>query len=336
MARIKDVANRAGVSSATVSRVLNGDGRVATASRERVLAVVRELGYSPNRIARNLRRQQTETIGVVVSDIENPHFTQAVRRIENAAYDRGYRVLLCNTDESPEKQRAYLEMLAAERVRGVILVPADATDSMIGQLVGIGIPVVALDRGVDHPQADAVIADNHHAAKRAVKHLHDIGRQRIGCIAGRPEIQTGRERLAGYLDGVDEIHGTPRWADGMFRVEGGRVATKRLLEDAADIDGLLVANNLMAIGALSTLRELGRSVGQDIGVVSFDDPVWAAFVDPPLTVMAQPVRRMADQAIDLLFERIEGTRAQARTVVFNFELIVRSSCGVASTSLGER
>src|SRR5665811_1402592 len=105
MARIKDVANRAGVSSATVSR-------------ERVLAVVRELGYSPNRIARNLRRQQTETIGVVVSDIENPHFTQAVRRIENAAYDRGYRAVLCNTDEAPEKQRAYLEMLAAERVRG--------------------------------------------------------------------------------------------------------------------------------------------------------------------------------------------------------------------------
>ena len=330
MARIKDVAKRAGVSSATVSRVLNGDGRVAEASRQRVFAAARELDYRPNHLARNLRRQKTETIGVLVSDIENPHFTQAVRTIENAAFERGYRVLLCNTDETPDKQRAYLEILATERVRGVILVPADAGDPMIGQLISSGIPIVALDRAVDDPMADAVIADNDRAARRAVHHLVESGCRNIGFIAGRPDIQTGRERLAGYLDAMEELHHPPRWVEGAFRVEGGRSATSQLLDEFPEIDGLLVANNMMTVGALKALRHLGRCIGQDIGVVSFDDPAWAEFTEPPLTALAQPVRRMADQAIDLLFERIEETRSESRTVVFTFDLVVRASSEMTS------
>jgi DNA-binding LacI/PurR family transcriptional regulator len=327
MVKIKDVAQHAGVSSATVSRVLNGDAGVAAVSRERVLASVRELGYRPNRVARNLRRQQTETIGVVVSEIENPHFTQAVRVIEDAAFRQGYRVILCNTDETPAKQRAYLEMLAAERVRGVILAPADAADPMIGQLLALGVPIVAFDRGVDDPLADAVIADNHSASRRAVRHLRDVGRRHIGFIGGRPEIQTGRERLAGYVAAMEELQQEPRWLEGAFRVEGAHLATQRMLSDAPEVDGLVVANNLMAIGALKALRQSGRRVGDDIGLVAFDDPVWAEFVDPPITVLVQPVRRMAAQAVELLFERIAGTRTQPRTVIFTFELRVRESCG---------
>jgi DNA-binding LacI/PurR family transcriptional regulator len=327
MAKIKDVAQLANVSSATVSRVLNGDAGVAAASRERVLTAVRELGYRPNRVARNLRRQKTETIGVVISDIENPHFTQAVRVIEDAAFRQGYRVLLCNTDETPEKQRAYLETLAAERVRGVILAPANAADTMIGQLLNLDVPVVAFDRSVEHPLADAVIADNVEAAGRAVHHLWQVGRHSIGFIGGRPEIQTGRERLAGYIAAMDDVQQPPRWVDGAFRVDGAYGATRQLLEEYPDIDGLVVANNLMTIGAMKALRQYGRRVGDDIGLVGFDDPMWAELVDPPITALAQPVRRMATQAIELLFERIEGLRSQPRTVIFTFELRVRASCG---------
>jgi LacI family transcriptional regulator len=327
MVKIKDVAQHAGVSSATVSRVLNGDERVASPARERVLASVRELGYRPNRLARNLRRQQTETIGVVVSEIENPHFTQAVRVIEDAAFRQGYRVILCNTDETPAKQRAYLEMLAAERVRGVILAPADAADPMISQLLALGVPIVAFDRGVDDPMADAVIADNHYGSRRAVRHLRDVGRRHIAFIGGRPEIQTGRERLAGYVAAMEELQLEPRWVEGAFRVEGAYAATRRLLADDPEVDGLVIANNLMTIGALKALRQSGRRVGDDIGLVAFDDPVWAEFVDPPITVLVQPVRRMAAQAVDLLFERIAGMRTQPRTVIFTFELRVRASCG---------
>lgn len=327
MAKIKDVALQAGVSSATVSRVLNGDEGVAEASRERVLAAVSELGYKPNRLARNLRRQQTDTIGVVVSEIENPHFTQAVRVIEDAAFRQGYRVILCNTDETPEKQSAYLEMLAAERVRGVILAPADAADPLIEHLLTLGVPIVAFDRSVDDPRADAVIADNEYAALRAVRHLSDAGRRQIGFIGGRPEIQTGRERLAGYLAAVGELGQEPQAVEGAFRVDGGFAAARQLLEAYPGVDGLVVANNLMTIGAMKAIRQHGRRIGDDIGLVGFDDPVWAEFVDPPLTALVQPVRRMASQAISLLFERIEGMRSQPRTVIFTFELCMRASCG---------
>jgi DNA-binding LacI/PurR family transcriptional regulator len=327
MSKIKDVAQHAGVSSATVSRVLNGDARVGAESRERVMIAVKELGYQPNRVARNLRRQQTDTIGVVVSDIENPHFTQAVRVIEDAAFNQGYRVLLCNTDETPEKQRAYLETLAAERVRGIILAPADAADPMIGHLLALGVPVVAFDRGVDYPLADAVIADNHFAAIQAVNHLRDSGCRHIGFIGGRADIQTGQERLAGYIAAIDACQALPMCEGGSFRVDGGFAATTRLLTQFPEIDGLVVANNLMTIGAMKAMRELDREVGEDISLVGFDDPVWAEFVDPPITALVQPVRRMAAKAIELLFERIEGVRTQPRTVVFTLQLLVRASSG---------
>ena len=158
--RIRDVAELAGVSPATVSRVLTGSATVAEAKREEVLAVINELGYRPNRTARNLRRQQAQMIGVVISDIENPHFTQMVRAVEDATYRRGYRVLLCNTDEDEAKQRDYLHVLAAERVAGAIISPTDAAAPEISELIDYGTSVVAFDRGVSDRRADAVLAAN--------------------------------------------------------------------------------------------------------------------------------------------------------------------------------
>src|SRR3954467_5258673 len=146
---MRDVARLAAVSPATVSRVLNGDPTVGATYRRRVTRAVEELNYRPNRLARNLRIQRTTTIGVVVSDIENPHFTQMVRAVEDAAFRRGYRVLLCNTDENPEKQKAYLQVLAAERVLGVLISPSDPAGEEISELIELGIPVIAFDRSVD-------------------------------------------------------------------------------------------------------------------------------------------------------------------------------------------
>src|SRR5918996_860390 len=158
--RISDGARRAAVSPATVSRVLNGDPRVGEQYRARVLRAVEELDYRPNVLARNLRRQRTATIGVVVPDIENPHFGELVRAVEDQAFDGGYRVLVCNTDETAEKQRAYLEALIDERVLGVIISPSEPGGEQISHLLDLGIPVVAYDREVLDPRADAVLADN--------------------------------------------------------------------------------------------------------------------------------------------------------------------------------
>ena len=337
MANVKQVAARAGVSPATVSRVLNGVPGVTPDLRSRVHLAAAEMGYRPNRIASNFRRQKTATIGVVISDIENPHFSQMVRTIEAAAFDRGYRVLLCNTDELASKQQAYLEVLAAERVEGVILVPIDSASDEVGRLIDLGIPVVALDRVVSEPRADAVVIDNAGGVRRAVDLLLDAGHGQIGFVGGWPTIQTGAERLAGYEAAMRSRGGVPRFALGEFRIAGGQAATEEVLDANPSLTALVVGNNLMTIGALHALRSRGVRIPEDIALVAIDDPFWTEFIDPPLTCMAQPSQQMATSSVDLLFERIgPAPRTQSRQVVYSFELRVRKSCGTAGTSRPDR
>jgi DNA-binding LacI/PurR family transcriptional regulator len=330
--KIRDVATHAGVSPATVSRTLNGDVNVSEDIRTRVLESVRELGYRPNRMARNLRRQTSETIGVVVSDIENPHFTRSVRAIEDAAYKRGYRVILCNTDETPEKQRAYLEMLAEEQVVGVILAPADPGDPTISRLLDLNVPIVAFDRNVDDERADAVLADNVRAGRVATEHLLDLGRKHVGFISGRPEILTGAQRLQGYEEAMLARGLEPCIGLGHFRLEQAHTATREMLENHPELDGIVVANNLMAIGAVRALREKGVRVPDEIAFVGIDDPSWASLIAPAMTTLAQPTQEMATSAFDLLIDRIENRRSRSRFMIFHFELYLRESSGVAQST----
>jgi DNA-binding LacI/PurR family transcriptional regulator len=329
MANIKQVAERAGVSSATVSRVLAGSAPVTEAYRERVLRAVAELGYRPNRIASNLRRQQSQTIGVVVADIGNPHFAELLRTVEAAAYEQGYRVLLCNTDDQAVKQRSYLEVLAAERVQGVILAPSEPNGAEIGELWDLGIPVVAFDRSVTEPRTDAVIADNVEGVRRATELLLDAEHTRIGFISGAAGLQSGDERLVGYEQAMRSRGLEPHVASGEFHIAPAQAAAERLLASSDGLTGLVVANNLMTIGALRAIRTHGLRIPEDIAIVTIDDPYWAEFVEPPLTAFAQPVRRMAESAFSLLLERIGGSRNQAKTVVYGFDLRLRRSCGTA-------
>lgn len=330
MAKLKQVAERAGVSSATVSRALSGAPGVTPAFRERVLQAAAELDYRPNRLASNLRRQKTTTIGVVVSDIENPHFTQMVRFVEALTYGRGYRVILCNTDETVDKQRAYLDMLMEERVEGVILVPSDPDTEEIGRLLDMGIPLVAFDRTVSDPRADAVVIDNAGGTRRATEHLLEAGHQRIGFIGGRADIQTGRERLTGYESAMAAWGFPPRSVVGAFRIDSSQSATDALLDEDRTLTAIVVANNLMTIGALRALRARNLGVPDEVALVALDDPFWAELIEPPLTTLAQPTQRMAESAVELLFERIGGSdRVRSKMVVYSFELRRRGSCGTA-------
>ena len=322
--RIREVAERAGVSPATVSRVLNGTAVVREATREKVLAVVDELGYRPNRVAGNLRRQQVQMIGVVVSDIENPHFTQMVRAVEDTAYLKGYRVLLCNTDEDPSKQREYLGVLIAERVAGAVISPTEPGAPEIAELIDHGAAVVAFDRAVADRRADAVLAANEEAGRLATEHLVGTGHKRVGFVAGLAGVETAAGRQAGYEEAMSAAGLAPMVAGGDFRVEGGRRAATELLGRGAS--GLVVANNLMAVGALKAVKEAGLRVPADISVVAIDDPPWAELTDPPLTTLAQPVREMAAAAAGLLVGRLEGRRSRPKHQVFGFELRHRGSC----------
>ena len=325
--RIGDVAKLAGVSAATVSRVLSGSPRVRPEGRERVLAVAARFDYQPSRLARHLRNGRTDVIGVVVSDIENPHFAALVRAIEDAAYRRGRRVLLCNTNEEAAKEVSYLEVLAAERVLGVLLSPSDPENPEISDLLDLGIPVVAFDRSVRDPRADSVTVNNAAAAERATRLLIDLGHRRIGFVAGRSGVQTGDERLAGYRRAVAAAGLTEAVRPGDFSLEGGRTATTELLAEVPAVTALLVANNQMTVGALDILRERGVRVPQDVAIAAFDDPPWARLIDPPLTALAQPVREMAEAAVDLLFERIADPGRPPGHPEFDLQLHVRRSSG---------
>jgi DNA-binding LacI/PurR family transcriptional regulator len=321
---IRDVAERARVSPATVSRVLNGGVNVRESKREQVLAAIRELGYRPNRVASNLRRQQTQTIGVVIPDIENPHFTQFVRAVEDAAYLRGYRVILCNTDGNGGKQRDYLDMLVGERVAGAIIVPTDPGAPEITEMINLGTWVVAYDRAVTDRRADVVLSADLVGARMGAQHLLDSGHTEVGFVGGLPGVETADQRLLGYQEALVAAGLRPRVAHGDFRVDGGYKAARELMEDGAT--ALLVANNLMAAGAVRAIKDAGLRLASDVALVSFDDPLWAELIDPPLTTLAQPARAMADAAVNLLLSRLEGKRTRRKRQVFEFELCHRGSC----------
>ncbi len=318
------VARRIGVSAATVSRVLNGTGPVREATRKKVLAGVDELGYRPNQLAANLRRQQAQLIGIVISDIENPHFAQMVRAVEDSAYMKGYRVVLCNTDEDPAKQREYLGVLVAERVAGAIISPTEATAPEISELIDHGVAVVGFDRAVTDQRADAVLPANSQATRIATEHLVGIGHKKIGFVSGPVGTETATARQAGYEEAATAAGLAPIVALGDFRVEGGRRAADELLGQG--VSAVVVANNLMAIGTLQAIRAAGLRVPADLSLVAIDDPPWAELTDPPLTTLAQPVRAMANAAVELLLQRLQGKRKRPKRLVFDLVFRHRSSC----------
>jgi DNA-binding LacI/PurR family transcriptional regulator len=325
---IRDVASRAGVSPATASRALNGSPTVSNALRDRVLEAAAVLGYRPNNLARSLRRQRTDTIGVIVSDIANPHHSEAVRVMEDAASRAGWRLLLCNSDERVDKQRAYLELLADERVGAVILSAADAAGSGADTLLSLGIPVVAFDRVIDDPRVDSVTCDNETGVHALTGHLLSLGHRRVGFVAGRSHVATGSARLAGYRRAMHEA-GLRTMVEGAdFRADRAEVAAHRLLARASPPTAIVVANNTMAVGTLRAVREAGLVVPGDVALATVDDPVWAELVDPPLTALAQPVRAMAEAAVRLVLDRVAGERRDVVRLVLPMELRVRRSSGM--------
>ena len=324
---LDDVARLAGVSPATASRVLNGNERVGAAYRTKVLAAVETSGYRPNRLARSLRKQRSAAVGVVIPDITNVHFAEMIRVIEADAYEAGRNVLVCATAESTEKQARYLSMLDEERVAGVILSPADPKGVEISMLVDHGIPLVTFDREVSDPRVDTVIADNVNAARTATTTLIEAGHRDIAFISGRREVATGAERLLGFKAAMRDAGLKPRIADGQFQASGGYNAVSKLMDSTNPPHALVIANNVMAIGALQALRERNLRIPDDVAIASIDDPIWAQLLDPPLTTVAQSVDAMAHDAMRLLLERIEGYAGPPRRNLHAFELHVRTSSG---------
>jgi LacI family transcriptional regulator len=323
---IGDVARKAGVSPATVSRVLNGTATVSAERAERVRQAAEALRYQPSGPARALRRQRTTLWAAIVADIENPFFTSMLRGVEDIAQRENHRLVLCNSDEDVDKEAAYIDVAIADRMAGVIIAVASTGKSSLEPLVEAGIPVVAVDRRPRSSAIDSVLVDNRLGARQATDHLLDGGARRVGCITGPARLSNAETRLAGYRDalegrGLPEDGDLVRRAD--FREEGGHRAACSLLDGPRPPDAIFVTNNLMTLGALRALRERGCRVPDDVTLVGFDDAPWTSLVTPPLSVVAQPTAEIGRQAAELL--ATAGTGRPARHVVLAPTLVVRES-----------
>lgn len=277
MANIQDVAKRAGVSISTVSRVLNGTARVEATAAARVRAAVEELHYQPNRAARTLQTNRSRIIGLLITDIQNPFFTTLIRGIEDVAQHNGYSVILCNSDEDSAKESQYIKVLCEERVAGAIVVSTGERPRDLKLFREHHIPVVVVDRRIPGFDADAVLVDNVRGAREGVAHLLANGYRRIGIITGPVTTTTGRERLAGYRQALQEAGITPdpqleRY--GTFKEASGHQLADELLSLRPAIDALFVANNLMTLGALEALYLRHVRVPDDIALVGFDEMPW--------------------------------------------------------------
>ncbi len=327
MATIYDVARRADVSAATVSRVLNGHSSVDPHLAERVRTAVAELDYRPSALARNLRRSRTSLWAVIISDVGNPFFTSLVRGVEDVAQASGYSVVLCNSDEDPDKEANYVSVALAEQVAGVIMSPS-GQPAAATRLIDAGTPLVLIDRELPDVRADSVLVDNERGAAEATAHLIAAGYQRIACITGPRSVSTARRRLRGYQQALVEAGGSfddslVRYAD--FRRTGGQHAMSELLGLAEPPDAVFVANNLMAVGVLECLHERGIAVPDRIGVVGFDDLPWPELVRPALTTVGQPTYELGKAAAQLLAQRINDRDREPTTSVLKTQLHVRAT-----------
>ncbi|MFN8620982.1 MAG: LacI family DNA-binding transcriptional regulator [Chloroflexota bacterium] len=333
MATARDVAKRAGVSTSTVSHVVNGTRVVSDELRARVLQAMHDLGYEANAVARSLKTRRSHLVALVASDIGNPFFTAVVRGVEDVVTQRGYTLVLGSTGEDPHREEAYLRLLGAQRVDGLILAPAGDRYPYLDRIMHTRGAFVLLDRTLPGPNVPAVLLDNVDAARVATRHLLSLGHRRIGMVTGRAGISSTAERTDGYrieLAAAGLPFDPALVADGRSRLDDGRRATAQLLDLAERPTALVVANNLMTIGAVAAIEERGLCVPRDVAVVGFDDALWADVLHPRLTTIAQPTYELGRAAADLLLRRIEtpDVHVPLRTAMSG-RLIVRESCGAA-------
>lgn len=323
MANIKEVAHHAGLSVASVSRVMAGHAGVSEATRQRVLAAVKALDYRPDLAARRLRSRRTDTIGLIVSDIRNPFFTEVSRAVEDVAYQQQWRVILCNADENPDKEAAYLDLMRDENVSGVILSPTLARLARF-RPADYPFPVVLIDRCERDTAADAVVLDNVDAAYRLAAHLIENGYRRIGCLYGAVSA-TGHQRQEGYAAAM-AAHGLkPQAVAALATVDQARTAAGNLLQQESRPDALLASSGLILLGATEALRAAQLRFPEDVALAGFDDLPWTRLVEPAITVIAQPTDDLGRAAIHLLQQRIAQPDQAVRRVVLRGELRVRGS-----------
>lgn len=330
-ATIYDVAKKAGVSIATVSRVINNSDTVSERTRQQVEQAIKELNYAPNVIASALTKKSTLTLGLLIPDVSNPFFSELARGVEDASNDFGFNTIMCNTDYSIEKEATYIGLLKQKSIDGFIISTAYCDDVNIINLLKEDIPLVLLGRDIENADGyplDVVGSDNIKGGYIATRHLIELGHKKIACLLGPEEIKVNRERKAGYIKALKEaslkvcediiFHGE-------FKFESGYNKTFEIFNGSIKPTAVFAANDLTALGVIRALKALGLSVPNDVSVVGYDNTILAEIAEPPLTTVNQEMRKMGYLATELIIKRIRGEREAGEKVICNTDLIVRKS-----------
>ncbi len=332
---IKDIARRANVSHTTVSRALNNKSRIKDETKERILAIARELNYRPNFIARSLVMRKTKTLGLVITTMANPFYTELSQGIEMTARELGYNIILCSTNYNLSTEKQYVEMLRSKGVDGIIFSSAHMNDPNIEELAEEGFPMVLVNRRTYHPlvkeKVDYVGVDNLLGGFLAVEHLIRLGHERIGVIGGSSESSVGFERLEGGkkalltygMRGLDEY-----FLEGDFLKGSGYRGGKKFLEMREPPTAIFATNDYMALGVYQAFIEGGRRVPEDVALIGFNDIEFTGLKGIELTTIGQKKYEMGAIAVKLLVERIEGgEKESSQEIILKPELIIRKTCG---------
>lgn len=327
-AGIRHVAERAGVSVTTVSHALNGTRFVSEGARARVHEAARALGYLPSAVARGLKNNRTRTLGMLVPNSSNPYFAKIIRGVERQCYAAGYSLLLCNSDDDPQRQADHLRVLAERRVEGLVLVAAGDDAQVAACCAQLRLPLVLVDREIDGIDADLAEVDHQAGGELATAYLLGLGHARVACIGGPAELRPSRQREAGWRRALAAVGVRPRADElvrGDFTPQGGASALQRLLAAPKPPSAVFVCNDLMAIGALHAAHAAGLAVPRDLSLVGFDDIELAAFTIPSLSTVAQPTEEIGTGATGLLLGRLHAGTRGAQRLVLQPELRARGS-----------
>lgn len=330
MATIHDVAKKAGVAPITVSRVINNSGYISDKTRNKVQEAIDELGYVPNVLARSLKSKRTNTLALVFTDIANPFFTILARGVEDTASESGFNVIFCNTDESLEKEDTYIQLLLQKQVDGILLVPAVSSSKSIELILEQKTPLVVLDRRVPDTNVDVVRGDSDGGAYQLTQHLINLGHERITILSGPREVSTAEDRFQGYKRAMED-NGLTEFIQchyGSFSLESGKELAQQVFSKQPCPTAIFAANNLIALGTLSTLHEMGKEVPGDVALVSFDDIPENLTLFPFMTVVRQPSYEMGKRATEILISRIKGDGSpDYEEIIFPVEFFERASSG---------
>ena len=329
MATIKDVAKMAGVSTTTVSHVINETRYVAEETKQAVLQAIQQLHYSPSAVARSLKVNTTKSIGMMVTTSAAPYFAEIVHAVEDHCYRQGYSLFLCNTQNEPEKIQNHLEMLAKKRVDGVLVMCSEYTSDSLDVLKNfIDLPMVVMDWGPENSNTDVIQDNSFTGGYLATRYLIDNGHKDIGIIAGELTKTTAKTRYQGFVKALEEagLNVNEQWVtEGYFEPEDGYECMNKILAQPKHPTAVFCCNDVMALGAICAITEKGLKVPEDISIIGYDNIHSSRFYSPPLTTVHQSKSRLGAKAVSLLFERINEKSGQREIIEMQPELVVRQS-----------